>query len=269
MVQPYRTAFTLIEVLVVIAIVGVVAALALPAVQAAREAGRRMQCQSNLRQMGLAIAAFESANRRLPPGRDAAQRRQHSWCTGVLPYLEQAALQDRYDYNQPWDAAANQAAAKTNLAVFCCPSATESWDGKTDYGGNYGSALTGLTPGFRIGFAWDAGALLPVHITMPGPHRSAAVALGDFTDGTSQTFLVLEDADRAAKEGGMWANGHNCFAHDKGPVNNSQSKEIFSRHPSGACALLADGSVRFLSATMESRVVGAMCTRAAGEAAAQ
>jgi prepilin-type N-terminal cleavage/methylation domain-containing protein len=268
MVKRYRHAVTLIEVLVAIAVVGALVSIAFPAIQAAREAGRRMQCQHNLRQIGLVLATFESATRRLPAGRDAQNRWQHSWATAILPQLEQTDLFERYDFHRAWDDPANQPDSAVNLAVFCCPSATGTWDGKTDYGGNYGSSLTGLTPGFQCGFAWEAGALPPIHIAMPGPHRAAAVALSEFKDGTSQTFLVLEDADRAAKEGGMWANGHNCFAHDNGPVNNSQSKEIFSRHPKGACALLADGSVRFLSVSMESTVVGAFCTRATGEVVA-
>ena len=264
-----RLAFTLVEILVALAVMAVLAALLLPAVQHAREAARRMQCQNNLRQIGLALAGFESSHGRLPAGRDAQHRWQHSWATAILPQVEQDALFQRYDNTRAFDNPANEPAANTNLAVFRCPSATGRWDGKTDYGGNYGSALTGLTPGFQYGFAWEAGTFPPIHVAMPGRHRSASVRFGEITDGTSQTFLVMEDADRSAKEGGMWANGHNCFAHDNGPINNSISKEIYSRHPAGACGLLADGSVWFLSAAMETSVVGALCTRAAGEAVAQ
>ncbi len=63
-----RLAFTLVELLVVIAIIGILVGLLLPAVQAAREAARRMSCQNNLKQLGLAMHNFESANRKLPPG---------------------------------------------------------------------------------------------------------------------------------------------------------------------------------------------------------
>jgi prepilin-type N-terminal cleavage/methylation domain-containing protein/prepilin-type processing-associated H-X9-DG protein len=267
--QHMRTAFTLVEVLVTVAIMGALVAVAVPAVQQAREAARRSQCQNNLRELGAALLGYESAHGRLPAGRDAQNRWQHSWATAVLPQLEQDALFQRYDYTRAFDDPANEPVTKNNLAVFRCPSAIGKWDGKTDYGGNYGSALTGLTPGFQYGFAWEAGTFPPIHVAMPGRHRSASVRLGEITDGTSQTFLVLEDADRAAEEGGLWANGHNCFAHDNGPINSSISKEIFSRHPAGANALLADGSIRFLSAPMAMSVVGALCTRAGGESAAE
>jgi hypothetical protein len=133
------------------------------------------------------------------------------------------------------------------------PRPSSTWPGKTDYGGNYGSTLTGLTPGFQHGFGWEAGTLPPIHIQMPGNYRRAAVLVGEILDGTSQTLVVLEDADRPAEEGGLWASGHNCFAHDQGPVNSTISNEIFSRHPGGAFGLLADGAVRLLSESMDLR----------------
>jgi len=260
--------FTLVEMLMAIAIVAVLAGLLLPAVQMAREAARRMRCRNNLHQIGVALLSFESLHGRLPAGRDAERNWQHSWCTAILPQLEQTALHERYDFQRAWKDPANQAAAAANVAVFRCPSAIGQWDGKTDYGGNYGSALTGLRPGFSLGRAWEAGTFPSVHLTLPGQYRPAAVRLADITDGTSQTLLILEDADRPAAQGGLWASGHNCFAHDRGPVNGNNSKEIFSRHPRGANALAGDGSLRWLSDSLEPAVLGALCTRAGGEIAA-
>lgn len=205
--------FMLIELLVVIAIVTIVLSLALPAVQQARESVRRVTCQNNLREIGLAIAGFESAHGRLPPGRDAVNGWNHSWSTAILVHLEQDALADQYDWLRAWDAPANLAVVTTDLAVFRCPSSIENWPGKTDYGGNYGTALTGLTPGFQHGNAWEAGTLPPIHIQMPGNYRRGGVKVGEILDGTSQTRVVMEDADRPAREGGMWGSGHNCFAH--------------------------------------------------------
>jgi len=266
--QRIRQAMTLIEVLVATAIMGALVAIALPAVQMAREAARRTQCQNNLRELGGALASFETTHGHLPAGRDAHNRWQHSWATAILPQLEQNDLFQRYDYARAWNDPANEPVVQASLAVFRCPSAIGKWNGKTDYGGNYGSGLTGLRAGFQEGRAWEAGTFPPIHVPLRGKFRRAAVRMGEVTDGTSQTLLVVEVADRPSKQGGMWANGHNCLAHDNGGVNNRSSQEIFSRHPGGAGGLMADGSVRFLAESIEAVVVGALCTRAAGEVAA-
>jgi prepilin-type N-terminal cleavage/methylation domain-containing protein/prepilin-type processing-associated H-X9-DG protein len=99
------TAFTLVELLVVITIIGILIALLLPAVQAAREAARRMQCANNLRQIGLALANYESAVGCFPPG-DITDRQsitgfpRISWNYQLLPYLEQRAVFDAVTMRQ-------------------------------------------------------------------------------------------------------------------------------------------------------------------------
>jgi len=91
--------FTLVELLVVIAIIGILIALLLPAVQAAREAARRMQCSNNLKQLGLAILNYESTFRYLPPGGWSRHARPFpdgaSLHAIVLPYLEQVGLREQ------------------------------------------------------------------------------------------------------------------------------------------------------------------------------
>jgi prepilin-type N-terminal cleavage/methylation domain-containing protein len=261
-----RCAYSLVELLVAISIIALLICLALPAIQMARESSRRAQCQNNLRQLGVALMSFESAARLLPAGRDAENDYQHSWATAVLPQLDQQALHSRYDYGNRWNSSSNAVVAQANVKVFRCPSATLKWDGKSDYGGNYGSSLTGLFPGSEKGSAWESGTFPPINVGTFGNYRNQAVRINEITDGTSHTFFVLEDADRPASAGGVWANGHNCFAHDKGRVNNRMSKEIFSRHPAGANGLLADCSVRFLTESVDPWILGALSTRAAGEA---
>ena len=98
----HRSGFTLIELLVVIAIIGILVGMLLPAVQAAREAARRMQCSNNLKQMALAIHNYESANRCFPPGNVIMgpipqTKTTTNWAIAILPYLEQDALFDSYD----------------------------------------------------------------------------------------------------------------------------------------------------------------------------
>jgi prepilin-type N-terminal cleavage/methylation domain-containing protein/prepilin-type processing-associated H-X9-DG protein len=130
-----RRAFTLIELLVVITIIGVLVAMLLPAIQAARESARRMQCGSNLKQIGIAMHNHESARHVLPPayiaqpggvmgGADANGDSFPGW-TGLfqlLPYVEEATTQKKFNRDLPCWAPDNVAVAKTPISVYRCPS---------------------------------------------------------------------------------------------------------------------------------------------------
>ena len=106
-----RAAFTLVELLVVIAIIGILVALLLPAVQAAREAGRRAACQNNLKQLGLSVHNFESARKKLPTGSEsrpysAAPAHPYNFyrwsvLAHLTPYLEQSNAYNTIDINVP------------------------------------------------------------------------------------------------------------------------------------------------------------------------
>lgn len=122
-----RRAFTLVELLVVIAIIGILVGLLLPAVQAAREAARRMQCSNNLKQIGLSLHNYESTFKRLPAGtfNDATRGRANN--SGphpmIMPYIEQNNAFQLFDFSVDLNTAAvNQIARQQNVPVFQCPS---------------------------------------------------------------------------------------------------------------------------------------------------
>ncbi len=143
----FRSGFTLIELLVVIAIIAVLIALLLPAVQAAREAARRAQCVNNLKQIGLAMHNYESANSVFPPG--ARGCCWGTWLVAVLPFVEQQALynawnsagnntvglpQSTYDLPFRYSGAANITVTSSRVNAYACPS-----DGGNTNAPGYGS----------------------------------------------------------------------------------------------------------------------------------
>ncbi len=146
--QVKRGAFTLVELLVVIAIIGILVGLLLPAVQAAREAARRMQCSNNMRQIGLGLYNFESARKKFPPssvqfagtatitvpsdmidfrkdgtnGTLPIHFAKQCFLTSVLPYLEQSNVTNLYNQKLDWFDPGNRVAAGTIIPTYLCPS---------------------------------------------------------------------------------------------------------------------------------------------------
>ncbi|MEQ1829070.1 MAG: DUF1559 domain-containing protein [Pirellula sp.] len=144
-----RRGFTLVELLVVIAIIGILVGLLLPAVQAAREAARRMQCSNNLKQLGLAVHNYESASGRFPFTYviNTGNRKAGTWMIGLLPYIEQQSLYNSIDpsyLNNPRldprngtnlaapNAPSNWWACQQPISAFNCPSESFSSGGKTN-----------------------------------------------------------------------------------------------------------------------------------------
>ena len=128
-----RRAVTLMEVLVVITVIGALLALLLPAVNSARESARRVQCTSNLKQQSLAVLAFENRHRHLPPVVHGLERFPadsfgnygyfaFTWRTHILPFIEQQAVLDLFDFDQDSTDLANQPAISTVIPTFVCPS---------------------------------------------------------------------------------------------------------------------------------------------------
>lgn len=124
-------AFTLVELLVVVAIIGILVALLLPAVQAARESARRLSCANNLRQIGLATLNYADINGTFPPGYRVERVTDGSGVNGIvvngfltwiLPFCEEANVESLYDYEQGYDHEINQPAVNTRVGLYQCPS---------------------------------------------------------------------------------------------------------------------------------------------------
>jgi prepilin-type N-terminal cleavage/methylation domain-containing protein/prepilin-type processing-associated H-X9-DG protein len=119
--------FTLIELLVVIAIIAILISLLLPAVQQAREAARRTQCRNNLKQIGIALHNYHDVYNAFPPGNITMGRccsvpSLINWAISILPYIDQANLQNTYDFNKSNEDPANLKVVQQPLPLYNCPS---------------------------------------------------------------------------------------------------------------------------------------------------
>ena len=212
--------FTLIELLVVIAIIAILVALLLPAVQAAREAARRMQCKNNLKQIGLALHNYESTFQFWPmqstsplPGPKFVWKRA-SWMCAILPYLDQGNLANLYSYQINWHDAGNASAVQMPIPVYSCPSAPPrpgfEWSVLVNYADAV-STTTVLTPrDFYNGATTDyaniggIGTALNNSLTankLSDPNNCGilkldAVRVAEVLDGLSNTLLVTECGGR-------------------------------------------------------------------------
>ena len=289
-----RRGFTLVELLVVIAIIGILVALLLPAVQAAREAARRLQCANNFKQIGLGLHNYLDAHGRFPPSRvrwgSSPNRVTHGWCILTMPFMELGNIHDDYDFNVAWHDVKNEAISQTAVEVFVCPSSPDApqlientaWGASTkSMSGDY-QALAGY---------WDNVQITPE--TANGMLHDANGRPRDVRDGLSNTYCVSELGGRPnfwaagkrqpdfpasmsyVKEWGVWAAPQRIFytgyTHDgqmtKGPcaVNCANAEGIYSFHPGGAGVLLGDGSVQFITTNIPVQNVYRMINPADGE----
>jgi prepilin-type N-terminal cleavage/methylation domain-containing protein len=193
--RPIRfSAFTLVELLVVIAIIGVLVALLLPAIQAAREAGRRSQCLNNVRQLALAALNYEQAHGRLPVGRTVPK--PWSQFVRMLPYLEQSAIYGMVDFDENISNAQFDSLRKQDMNVFLCPSDPEDrlqdlgdeesqWDwGRNSYRGNSGNDVGRMTG--------TGGPSRQVEQNNGVFVTNRWIKMADIVDGTSQTAMFSE-----------------------------------------------------------------------------
>jgi prepilin-type N-terminal cleavage/methylation domain-containing protein len=209
-----RHGFTLVELLVVIAIIGVMVGLLLPAVQAAREAARRMQCSNRMKQLGLALHNYESAFKALPPSRIEISNPvfQAGWQSMILPFIEQTALYDNYERRLSWFAQENVPVTTQSVSEFVCPSTPgiRSVPSQAMYqarGITYGTPAFGASDYAAINnirrAAWVVNgepSPLATQRNWPGALFPSAPGFGvkfaEIIDGLSNTIMIVEDAGR-------------------------------------------------------------------------
>ena len=272
--------FTLVELLVVIAIIGILIALLLPAVQAAREAARRSQCSNNLKQIGLALQNYHDTYNTLPPSYvNSDGEPRWGWGCLILPFMEQGALYDKLDptgnNGQSIQQLASadttiQAALQMEIDAYLCPSDEQNIVGSKFF------RVTDAPNTLRLGKS-NYAISESVAAYETGFHD--AHPLADIRDGTSNTMLVAE-RDVVQRVASNWvgrtqttssvgfrainppnttcmnANGQSSLtpaaSYSNGVFNGPCSRyNVGSQHPGGLNVVLVDGSVHFISETLD------------------
>ncbi len=276
-----RHGFTLIELLVVIAIIAILIALLLPAVQQAREAARRSQCQNNLKQLGLALHNYHDVHKVFPPGEIGVRLSDGStqfrdanspvnligWSCFILPYMDQANLYNSIgstvfsaSFGAAWYSSSTVSTlGQTPLSAFACPSDPMGLV-NTDMGGwgksNYGGCAGGTTQASGIRPTTSASCKGVFYI-------NSSTRIRDITDGTSNTILLGERTTEGGQKGTIWIGqrtdvgwGYAEYVY-LNLLNDTTEHRIngtgyngdaySSSHEGGAQFLLGDGAVRFIS----------------------
>jgi len=294
----FRRAFTLIELLTVVAVIAILAGLLLPAVQAARESARRARCANHLRQIGMALLSYHGSHGVLPSGYVSSVTSSGAdsgpgwgWAALSLPYMEETPLWMTLDFRRPIESPVNIGREQL-IPGLLCPSndvTNPTWPAEVrDAVGNPQSSIC------DVGFAAYVGMM---GSTDNGPNfdglffRNSHVSNRNITDGSSHTIAVGERAYRlgdatwvGAVAGAMMFpdddEGEIAVPHLKpssgmvlghaglgnGPNSpNSEINQFFSLHAGGVNYVFADAHVAFLSESIEYQVYSALATRAGGE----
>jgi type II secretory pathway pseudopilin PulG len=214
---------------------GIMVALLLPAVQQAREAARRTQCKSNLKQIALALHNYHDTYGSFPPAvtYNSDGQPMHSWRVLLLPYLDSSPLYSQYKMDEPWNSPNNSAVTANLPPVYSCPSNPNIMkDGHTHY------------------------------VALDGPqsvmNSKRPCRIRDIVDGPSSTLMVVEARD----SGVHWAEPKDFdIGQFTGPAPNGMS----SFHTGGFHAAFADGSVKFISDNLGSQGMHGLSTIKGGE----
>ncbi len=334
-----RPAFTLVELLVVIAIIGILVGLLLPAVQAAREAARRMQCSNNVKQLGLSFHNYHDTFRNFPinfadrnraglgAGGPAISDTGKSWMQMILPFIEQGNLFNQIDFSvglrltgglvgPTANIQRNRDVAATVLSSYLCPSDGQHQNGRlnrrsdsppglntfavTNYkavaGRNWGNGLFdhpntlgGRNGGNKNGLNAGNGILCSNQV-----NTNPITRMADLSDGTSNT-LIIGEALPVFSQWNWWYNPNAVTATCAIPLNFSLRRPLVaplstcglpagdysrladcdwpnnyslnSRHTGGGNFGLGDGSVRFVSDSVDTETYRSYASISSGEVA--
>ena len=287
--------FTLVELLVVIAIIGILIALLLPAVQAAREAARRIQCSNHLKQCGLAIHNYENTERHLPPAgyQNAVPGNAH---TGhpmgislhglILPYVEEEAIGEEIEALTLFDLTASET---VRIPMYVCPSAEKDsvlWDPGIYFLQHYHPILGAMGPDL-----WTGDGIYPRVRGKGTEYHNGYYAVNgatifdhpqkfkDIVDGTTNTFLLgemsweggtpLNSLWPRSTSGGEGSSFSYCCRNVRYGIeavradrtNQKNNVSLGSAHPGICHFLMADASVQVLSSETDVKILQALATR--------
>jgi hypothetical protein len=220
--------------------IGPLLSLLIPAVQAARETARRIQCISNMKQISLAMHNYVTANKCFPPAyvTDKAGKPLYSWRVLLLPYIESDdPFSKAFHRDEPWDSPHNRPLVKQIMGIYQCPTAPHTaGDDTTDYVMVVGK-----------------------HTISDGPHSRK---FSEIRDGTSVTIMIVE----VANSGIHWAEPKD-LEYDKidFAINGPIKPGIGSHHPGGCNIAVCDASVRFFPQSTPPEKIKAMLTIDGGE----
>ena len=294
-----KAGFTLVELLVVIAIIGILVGLLLPAVQAAREAARRMQCSNNLKQLALSLHNYHDAHKKFPYGYydGFTYHNRDTWMQQILPFMEQTAFFNQYQaWVGQWVMDTPVLLKDQVLPGFVCPSDSEA-PGK---GGGGGLRSGGY--GFQGNYVGCSGNTVMTRNSqlLNGVfYNNSDSKFGSMSDGTSNTLVFGESLIRPGTggwggAGGYWGGGpHGAYGFTTleppnttipdsiyscksttyvqapcNPIGGAAALQNFARsyHTGGAQFALGDGSVHFISQSINVITYWALGSRNGGEA---